>query len=68
VQEGGEDCGIEEVCAPAEHETRPVISWRRFHDHKSETRAVKEALKKAGIEAEKSGMEGARHGADLRSI
>lgn len=45
-----EDCGIEEVCAPAE--AKPAATWRKFPDHKSETRAVKEALKKAGIEAE----------------
>ncbi|MBC2697198.1 MAG: hypothetical protein HF976_10260 [ANME-2 cluster archaeon] len=45
-----EDCGIEEVCAPVE--VKPAITWRNFPDHKSETRAVKEALKKAGIEAE----------------
>jgi len=45
-----EDCGIEEVCAPAE--VRPAVTWRNFPDHKSETKAVKEALKKAGIEAE----------------
>jgi len=45
-----EDCGIEEVCAPAE--MKPTVSWRKFPDHKSETKAMKEALKKAGIEAE----------------
>ncbi|HUW68552.1 MAG TPA: hypothetical protein VMW20_11025, partial [Candidatus Nanoarchaeia archaeon] len=45
-----EDCGIEEVCAPVE--VRPAVTWRNFPDHKSETKAVKEALKKAGIEAE----------------
>gem|GEM_PF-1362690 len=45
-----EDCGIEEVCAPAEK--RPAVTWRNFPDHKSETKAVKEALKKAGIDAE----------------
>jgi len=45
-----EDCGIEKVCALTE--ARPTVTWRKFLDHKSETRAVKEALKKAGIEAE----------------
>jgi len=45
-----EDCAIEEVCAPAE--ARPAVTWRKFPDHKSETKAVKDALKKAGIEAE----------------
>jgi len=34
-----EDCGIEEVCAPAK--AGPAVTWRRFPDHKSETRAVK---------------------------
>jgi hypothetical protein len=33
-------------------EARPVVTWRKFPEHKSETKAVKEALKKAGIEAE----------------
>ncbi len=42
-----EECGIEEFCPP-----KPTSSWRKFPDHKSETKAVKEALKKAGIEAE----------------
>ena len=31
---------------------RPTVTWRNFPDHKTETKAVKEALKKAGIEAE----------------
>lgn len=45
-----EDCGIDEVYAPAE--AMLAITWRNFPDHKSETKGVKEALKKAGIEAE----------------
>jgi hypothetical protein len=42
-----DECGIEEFCPP-----KKTGSWRKFPDHKSETRAVKEALRKAGIEAE----------------
>jgi hypothetical protein len=42
-----EECGIEEFCPP-----KLASSWRKFPDHKSEIKAVKEALRKAGIEAE----------------
>ncbi len=45
-----QDCGITEFCPP--QPKKPEYSWRKFPDHKSETRAVKDALKKAGIEAE----------------
>ena len=55
-----EEWGIEEVCAPAE--TRPAATLCKFPDHKSETRAVKEALKKAGIEAEVKHGRGAAWG------
>lgn len=44
-----EDYGIEEVSAPIE--AMPAVTMFKFPDYKSETKAVKEALKKAGIEA-----------------
>ncbi len=45
-----EDCRIEVVCASTE--VKPAATCLRFPDHKSETQAMKEALKKAWIEAE----------------
>jgi len=49
-----EDCGIEEANVPAV--ARLAVTWRKFPDHKSETKVVKK------------GTVGVRYGAALKSI